>query len=186
MDNSNLNQIYRDNAWRHFAIHADQRLKMFQFYITISTALLGGGILLFRTSQNDVTIILLSFLACFFSFVFWRLEARTRVLVQNAEDAIKYLDESIPLPHVDGRAESSQIVHARRLQECCQRTYLLVPLQLPPLFCTGICRNCLFRCAGRHLRPHRVILDDDVAHPATVRTLLKQQKSFPNRKGACI
>ena len=101
MDNSNLNQKYRDNAWRHFAVHADQRLKMFQFYITISTALLGGGILLFRTSQNDVAIVLLSFLACFFSFVFWKLEARTRVLVQNAEDAIKYLDETIDLPCVD-------------------------------------------------------------------------------------
>ena len=101
MDNSNLNEIYRDNAWRHFAVHADQRLKMFQFYITISTALFGGGILLFRTSQNDVAIILLSFLVCFFSFVFWRLEARTRVLVQNAEDAIKYLDESVELPRVD-------------------------------------------------------------------------------------
>lgn len=102
MDDPDLNRVYRENAWRHFAVHADQRLKMFQFYITISTALLGGGILMFRTSQNHVAIILLSFLACFFSFVFWKLEARTRVLVQNAEDAIKFLDESITLPHVDG------------------------------------------------------------------------------------
>ena len=101
MDSPDTNQIYRENAWRHFAIHADHRLKMFQFYITISTALLGGALLLFRSSQNNVAIVLLSFLASFFSFVFWKLEARTRVLVRNAEDAIKYLDESIELPYID-------------------------------------------------------------------------------------
>ena len=100
-DSPDLDEIYRENAWRHFRIHADQRLKMFQFYITVSTALLGGGILLFRTSPNDVAIGLLGFLASFFSFVFWKLEARTRILVKNAEDAIKYLDESVELPQVN-------------------------------------------------------------------------------------
>ena len=101
MNNSELSRIYRENAWRHFSVHADQRLKMFQFYITISTALLGAAILLYRTGQSEVAIILLGFLASFFSFVFWKLEARTRTLVRNAEDAIKYLDESAELPFVD-------------------------------------------------------------------------------------
>ena len=100
-DNFHLEEIYRENAWRHFTTHADQRLKMFQFYITISTALLGGGLLLFRTSPNDGAIGLLGFLASFFSFVFWKLEARTRMLVKNAEDAIKYLDESVDLPELN-------------------------------------------------------------------------------------
>ena len=103
MDHPDLQDVFRENAWRHFTIHAEQRLKMFQFYITISTALLGGGILLFRTGQNAIALTLLSFLASFFSFVFWKLEVRTRKLVKNAEDAIKYLDACYGIPDVDGQ-----------------------------------------------------------------------------------
>ena len=103
MDHPDLQDVFRESAWRHFAIHAEQRLKMFQFYITISTALLGGGVLLIRTDQNAIALVLLSFLASFFSFVFWKLEFRTRTLVRNAEDAIKYLDHSYDLPDVDGQ-----------------------------------------------------------------------------------
>ena len=103
MDHPDLQDVFRENAWRHFAIHAEQRLKMFQFYITISTALLGGGVLLMRTGQNAIALVLLGFLASFFSFVFWKLEIRTRTLVKNAEDAIKYLDGSYDVSDVDGQ-----------------------------------------------------------------------------------
>ena len=103
MDHPDLQNVFRESAWRHFAIHAEQRLKMFQFYITISTALLGGGVLLFRSGQNATALVLLSFLASFFSFVFWKLEVRTRSLVKHAEDAIKYLDGSCDVPDVDGQ-----------------------------------------------------------------------------------
>lgn len=103
MDHPDLQSVFRESAWRHFAIHAEKRLKMFQFYITISTALLGGGVLLMRTGQNAIALVLLGFLAAFFSFVFWKLEARTRDLVKNAEDAIKYLDGSFDVPDVDGQ-----------------------------------------------------------------------------------
>ena len=100
-DNSHLYEVYRENAWRHFTVHADQRLKMFQFYITVSTALLAGGLLFLRTNSNDLAVGFLGFLATFFSFVFWKLEDRTRTLVKNAEDAIKHLDESVDLPDLN-------------------------------------------------------------------------------------
>ena len=103
MAHPDLQDVFRESAWRHFAIHAEQRLKMFQFYITISTALLGGGVLVFRTGQNAIALTLLSFLAFFFSFVFWMLEIRTRKLIKNAEDAIKYLDDRYEIPDVDGQ-----------------------------------------------------------------------------------
>ena len=103
MNHSDLQNVFRESAWRHFTIHAEQRLKMFQFYITISTALLAGGVLLLRTGENTIALVLLGFLASFFSFVFWKLEVRTRALVKNAEDAIKHLDDSHDLPGVDGQ-----------------------------------------------------------------------------------
>ena len=103
MDRPDPQDVFRESAWRHFAIHAEQRLKMFQFYITISTALLGGGVLMIKTDQSAIALVLLSFLASFFSFVFWKLETRTRILVKNAEDAIKYLDGTYDVPDVDGQ-----------------------------------------------------------------------------------
>ena len=98
-----MNNIYRESAWKHFSVHADQRLKMFQFYITISTALLGGVILLYRTGENAEALLILCFLISFFSFVFWKLEKRTSTLVKNAEDAIKYLDSSVDVPDIEGQ-----------------------------------------------------------------------------------
>ena len=109
MDHPDIQDVFRESAWRHFTIHAEQRLKMFQFYITISTALLGGGVLLIRTGQNAIALVLLSFLASFFSFVFWKLEVRTRILVKNAEDAIKYLEVACDLPDVDGQPNPLKI-----------------------------------------------------------------------------
>ena len=103
MNHPDLQDVFRESAWRHFTIHAEQRLKMFQFYITISTALLGGGVLLFRTGQNAIALTLLSFLVSFFSFVFWKLEVRTRKLIKTAEDAIKYLDDCYEVPDIDGQ-----------------------------------------------------------------------------------
>ena len=44
-----------------------------------------------------------SWYGTFFSFVFWKLEIRTRKLVKNAEDAIKYLDACYGIPDVDGQ-----------------------------------------------------------------------------------
>ena len=103
MNHPDSQNVFRENAWRHFTIHAEQRLKMFQFYITISTALLAGGVLLLRTGENTIALVLLGFLASFFSFVFWKLEVRTRVLVKNAEDAIIHLDHLHNLPDVNGQ-----------------------------------------------------------------------------------
>lgn len=101
MDQPDQRHVFLDSAWRHFTIHAEQRLKMFQFYITISTAMLGGGFLLIRSGQNSSALMLLGFLASFFSFVFWKFEVRTRNLIKNAEDAIKYLEGFYDVPDVD-------------------------------------------------------------------------------------
>ena len=128
MDHSDLQDTFRESAWRHFEIHAEQRLKMFQFYITISTALLGGGVLLMRTDQHAIALILLGFLASFFSFVFWKLEVRTRVLVKNSEDAINFLDSSWDIPDVNGQPSPLKLFtrddfRTQRRKRCCTHWY---------------------------------------------------------------
>ncbi len=100
-DTDYLERTFRSNSWKHFQIHADHRLRAFQFYITISTALMGAGLLTSRSSENASILITIGLFVAFFSFIFWRLDKRTRTLVQNAERAIKFLDNQYELEDVD-------------------------------------------------------------------------------------
>ena len=101
-DTDYIEKTFRSNSWKHFQIHADHRLRAFQFYITISTALLGAGLLTSRFSESAPIIITIGLFVAFFSFIFWRLDKRTRTLVQNAERAIKFLDNQYELEDIDG------------------------------------------------------------------------------------
>ena len=51
--------IFRDSAGKYFMVHADQRLKLFQFYITLCTALLATGGLLIRLEEPKVLLVIL-------------------------------------------------------------------------------------------------------------------------------
>ena len=82
--------------------HAEQRLKVFQFFIALATAIVGGSLLLFRYDQGQKWMAVLGFLLTFLSFVFWKLDVRTRTLVKNGEEALKFLDARHQLPTVDG------------------------------------------------------------------------------------
>jgi hypothetical protein len=39
---------------------------------------------------------LFAFLLCFFAFVFWKLDQRTKTLIKNAEDTLKYFEKTQP------------------------------------------------------------------------------------------
>lgn len=58
--------------------------------------------LLVRYSVANKWMAALGVLLTFLSFVFWKLDHRTRRLVKNAEDALKVLDSRHALPDVDG------------------------------------------------------------------------------------
>lgn len=97
-----LDEIFRDYAMQYFTLHAEQRLKMFQFYISLSTAIMGGSLLIFRYGHQSRWITLLWFFLAFLSFIFWKLDGRSRTLIRNAEEALKFLDSKLQLPDVDG------------------------------------------------------------------------------------
>ena len=101
--NDILERIFRDNAWKYFHLHASQRLRLFQFYIAISTAI--SGALVLAATSSDISALVSAFLASLlslFSFLFWKLDLRTRTLVKNAEEAIKLLDSRHNLSDIDG------------------------------------------------------------------------------------
>lgn len=99
---SDIDDSFREYAWGYFELHAQQRLQLFEFYITLSTATLAGFFALIQVSDGHPLLSLVGFALSFFSFVFWKLELRTRALVKNAEEALKHLDAQHSLADVSG------------------------------------------------------------------------------------
>ena len=96
-----VERIFREGAWKYFILHAEQRLKLFQFYITISTALLGGGFLIIRLGDAQWILIIFGLFSSFVSFIFWKLDIRTRNLVKLGEEALKTMDKSHEIPDLE-------------------------------------------------------------------------------------
>lgn len=97
-----LDETFRGYAWDYFALHADQRLKAFHFYILLSTAILGGFAVLLRNGVFQRWMAIFGLFLIFFSFVFWKLDNRTRGLIKHGEQALEYLDAQHALEPVDG------------------------------------------------------------------------------------
>jgi hypothetical protein len=84
----------RTYAWNYFMVHAGQRMSVFQFFISLSTAIVGGAVLIAGSADDRKWSALLFALLPFLSFIFWRLDTRTSALIKNAETALKSLERS--------------------------------------------------------------------------------------------
>ena len=82
----------RQYVWSYFQLHASQRLTTFNFYIVISTAIAGGYILALGAYRIPVLAILLGLTISLLSFVFWKLDVRSKQLTKNAEEALRCLE----------------------------------------------------------------------------------------------
>jgi hypothetical protein len=87
----------RTYAWGYFALHADQRMKLFNFFLILSGLILGAFPAVKGIAAGSRVVSLLPLLLVLAAFVFWRLEERTRRLVKNAETALRFLDNEWPL-----------------------------------------------------------------------------------------
>lgn len=84
----------REQAWKYFELHAKQRMSIFNFYITLSTAIIAAvGIL---STLKDIPLLFftgLGILLIIFSAVFWGLDKRTKDLIHLSEDKISEMEE---------------------------------------------------------------------------------------------
>jgi hypothetical protein len=84
----------QEQAWKYFDLHAGQRLTIFNFYIALCSAIATGLVATFHKEFIYPNLrILFGFLLVLFSFVFWKLDGRTKLLVKNAEDALRFFEE---------------------------------------------------------------------------------------------
>jgi|SRR3989442_6948906 len=83
----------RTYAWGYFAVHADQRMKLFNFFLILSGLIIGAFPAVRGMAPKAKAVALLPLLLVLAAFIFWRLEERTRRLVKNGENALRFLDE---------------------------------------------------------------------------------------------
>jgi hypothetical protein len=88
----------RSYAWNYFALHADQRMKLFNFFLVLSGLILGAFPAVRNMAPGLKVVALLPSFLVLSAFIFWRLDERTRRLVKNAEAALKFLDERWSAP----------------------------------------------------------------------------------------
>jgi hypothetical protein len=84
----------RSYAWGYFALHADQRLKLFNFFLILSGLILGAFPAVRNMAPGTKLVALLPSFLVLSAFIFWRLDERTRHFLKNAEAALKFLEDS--------------------------------------------------------------------------------------------
>jgi len=100
----------RKQAWDYFQLHAAQRLTTFNFYLVACSAIAAGEVASFHKDFNFPALrIVLGCLLIVLSFVFWRLDERNRLLIKNAEAALKFFEEQ--------DAKDPAVTHLFRMEE---------------------------------------------------------------------
>jgi hypothetical protein len=83
----------RDQAWKYFALHADQRLKAFNFYLILCTVIAGGLLTLIKDARDPRIAILVALLLPSLSLVFWKLDTRNRQLIDHSQEALMFFED---------------------------------------------------------------------------------------------
>jgi hypothetical protein len=92
-DVNTVEKDFGDYAWKYFEFHANQRLTTFNYYIAVSGLVTTGLVASFhRAVEVPYLGIVLGLLLIAFSHIFWRVDARNRILVQYGEDALKLFE----------------------------------------------------------------------------------------------
>lgn len=97
MDKDEIKEM-RDYAWKYFSLHADQRIKTFNFYLVLATFAVGGMLTIVNVAGHAWVVALISFILAFLSWIFYNLDCRNKQLVKHGEDALKRLEQECAFP----------------------------------------------------------------------------------------
>lgn len=91
-------KIQYQHAWNYFQLHAQQRLTLFKYYITLLTFLTAAAGFLyvkfpFRETTSEHAGIFIMILFILVTFIFWRLDWRNEKSLQKSRNAILKLEE---------------------------------------------------------------------------------------------
>jgi hypothetical protein len=75
---SEIKKTFREYTWAYFALHADQRIKTFNFFHIVAGLLAGGITTLLKGGGDARWISPFGALLTILSFVFWKLDNRNK------------------------------------------------------------------------------------------------------------
>lgn len=87
----------REYAWKYFSLHAEQRLKTFNFYLIFETVVI-GSIAPFFKEKSFSSCLFLSLMVTLISIIFYLLDKRNKTLVKHGEEALKYVEIQLAHP----------------------------------------------------------------------------------------
>jgi hypothetical protein len=94
-----LREELRKHAWEYFKLHAEQRIRVFNFYVLLTVAMVAGLLTVLKEAPAMPYIAsAVCVLIAFFSVIFLLLDGRTRSLIENAERTLLVLEEDARLP----------------------------------------------------------------------------------------
>ncbi|HEX7608604.1 MAG TPA: hypothetical protein VF370_04715 [Candidatus Cryosericum sp.] len=96
MDREFLKEM-REYAWSYYIANSEARLATFRFYLTFCTILVAGLAAMVGTSEKWPAFFL-ALLLSFLSYIYWKVDLRHKALIGNAEQALEFLERSLPLP----------------------------------------------------------------------------------------
>ncbi len=107
-----------EHAWRSFALHAGQRMSLFNFFLIVSASV--GAALAASFQRSGLFHVLGIGLGCLLvliSFIFWKLDQRTSFLVKHGEEALIELESSFDV--TDARLVSREPVRTAAHEKGC-------------------------------------------------------------------
>ena len=98
---------HRKYAWDYFEVHAEQRLKTFNFYLVLAALLITASSTAFRMQFfNPFVGLSLGLLLAFLSYIFQKLDLRNKELIGVGEQALMAIEKKMgpegqdEIPHV--------------------------------------------------------------------------------------
>ena len=87
----------REQVWKYFELHTKQRMTLFNFFITISIAIVSGiGVFLNFEKKPELLIITLGVVLSILSALFCWLDLRTRSFIVRAENVLRLFEMDYP------------------------------------------------------------------------------------------
>src|ERR1700709_49831 len=94
MSDDKSEELALEHAWKWFEYHANQRMTMIRFYVTVGGAIAAGVGYLWTTHENLISAVL-SLFWVLASYCFLRLDVPGSRLVKRGEDAMACIQDSI-------------------------------------------------------------------------------------------
>ena len=111
-----------EHAWSYFQLHSQQRITLFNYYITISTIICTAIGYCYQSTAREEYLkigIFLSIFLLILTFIFWKFDQRTSFLIKHSERILKEIEaENFETSLYLFKVESESVLKENLNKEC--------------------------------------------------------------------